>query len=123
MTITEFIRRKNEIIERATGIILVPEDQIVEVQMPIQLSMAGDAAACPYCHLYLLKKRECIGCPMSKASNQCEFDGDNTYDKVYSALGTNITSPISEVHGELAALIYQFNSELLAERGWVGCSN
>ena len=68
MTVVEFLRKKNEIIKKHTGLILVPEAQIVEVAK-VPLSMNEDINACPYCKIWF--SEDCIGCPMAANNNDC----------------------------------------------------
>lgn len=70
MKVTKFIKQKNKIIHKLTGITLVPEDQIQKVPKH-ELTFKNDATACPYCHLFLLRNNSCEECPMHKAGNGC----------------------------------------------------
>lgn len=112
MTVVEYIRRKNAIIEKACGVTLVPEDQIAELPRS-RLSMDTDAEACPYCVEYLLAN--CKGCPMQEAENMCGGDDDNTYDEVTYKIGF-FTEEESPIYDDLSALVNQFNEELENEK-------
>ena len=48
MLTSEFLRKKNEIVFKETGLILVPEDQIVDIDVP----EIGTFLCCPYCEAY-----------------------------------------------------------------------
>ncbi len=84
MSVKKFIKKKNKLVKKATGITLVPEDQIEEmpaVQLYISIS---DASLCPYCAVYA-EQMMCEGCPMLKAGNACG-DPNSTYTQVKTAL-------------------------------------
>jgi len=85
MKVTKFIKQKNTIIHKLTGITLVPEEQIKKVPKR-KLTFNNDATACPYCHIYYLSDEniECTGCPMYKAENGCNTDrcDNHTYHQL-----------------------------------------
>ena len=110
MTATDYIKEKNKIIEKYTGITLVPEDQIEEVDQG-PLSMASDMNACPYCLLWFGTPNHCNGCPMFKAGNCCS-DDDSTYHQVTDALCPDGIVGNKEIKGELSLLIERYNEEL-----------
>ena len=112
MTVTEFIRKKNEILYKHLEVVLVPEDQIEECEQGT-LSCACDAQACPYCAAYYFN---CENCPMFKKGNIC--NEASTYgivlNKARQVTGTraNITDPECPWSQELRDLIEQYNAEL-----------
>ena len=118
MTIAEYIRRKNEIIKKHTGITLVPEDQITDLpdDMAKPLSTSSDQEACPYCLIWW-KEEGCEGCPMDKAGNNCRLP-DSTYEKVLEASEENtfernfIVKLSHPWFGELSNLILTYNYQL-----------
>lgn len=70
MLVSEYLRKKNALVLKATGVILVPEDQIEECkQQP--LHAVSDASVCPYCAIYHDPDGNCAKCPMEKAGNSC----------------------------------------------------
>ena len=89
MSVAEFLRRKNEIIKAVTGVILVPEDQIVDIPEDKRVLLAQkkkydlfehyylNADYCPYCALYF--SDECKDCPMCKAGNCCNKNDHSTW--------------------------------------------
>jgi hypothetical protein len=113
MTVTEYIKQKNAILFKHTGVVLVPEDQIEECeQFPLSINH-GDSQACPYCTAYGargFRLAKCTECPMGKVDNICNVSFGNTYSKVLKT--GNITSPRTPWHNELKQLIGQYNSEL-----------
>lgn len=71
MRVIDFIKKKNKLVFDETGVILVPEDQIIDL-VPRKLSMHTDSSMCPYCNEFLYDDRgECYDCPMNKAFNKC----------------------------------------------------
>ena len=89
MSVVEFLKRKNEIVKAVTGVILVPEDQIMDIpedeRTPLDLN--DDLSEydflgteyCPYCALYF--DNDCEGCPMYEAGNRCIEGIYNTWTK------------------------------------------
>jgi len=121
MTVTEYIRKKNAIIEKHLGITLVPEDQIIEVeQKPLTFDI-GDGGICPYCIAYdtAFDINACSKCIMTSKGNRCDTE-DSTYRKVRKAnaeifgaewVHFSHNGPCAD---ELVALAKQYNDELLA---------
>lgn len=105
MTVTEYIKAKNKIIFDATGMILVPDDQIQEcVQLP--LDMAYDGNACPYCKAF----QYCTNCPMYINKKSCP-----TYFEVVDHIGHSLVSSTTKnekIAIPLRKLIEQYNKEL-----------
>ncbi len=72
-----FIKKKNKIIKKATGLILVPKDQIKNTpKKPLSLTYGThnlDAELCPYCMAFYNSCTTEDGekCPMLKAGNDC----------------------------------------------------
>ena len=120
MTVVEYIRRKNDILKRATGLVLVPEDQIKEVKTHelTPLKYLG-AHNCPYCKEYLIPNSGCTGCPMYESSNPClstdviEMGVYSTYIECEGAFKKVIIK--NPKYGEeLYNLTLEFNKELEA---------
>lgn len=121
----EYLRAKNEIIYEATGIVLVPEEQIKEVDCRVPLSTIYDVYTCPYCikniHEEELRCEECI---MEKSGNGC-LQADSTYNQVRRKLAEiagdgggeiAIMDIRSVVAKDIAELIYRYNRELKKEK-------
>ena len=107
MTVTEYIHRKNAIIEEVTSKILVPDDQIVECEQ-VPLKMNSDSTACPYCAIYIIPNRECKGCPMF------EIESCPTYNSIIEHInGSLVAHPV--IGDKLEELINEYNSELKYE--------
>ena len=107
MTNVDFLTRKNKIFFDLTGEILVPPQQIVELDVLPRLSQdtfTGDSETCTYCVYY---KGVCSDCPMGKAGNACNIDIGNTYRNVKSKLHNLFT-----LYTEFKDLVHQYNSEL-----------
>jgi hypothetical protein len=98
MTTAEFLWKKNEIIRKATGKILIPEDQIVD-EPKVKLSDEYFDyrnlmwSACPYCVRRSTIDEsgeesrvqiDCSTCPMKKADNCC-FDENSTWNKIVTS--------------------------------------
>ena len=89
MTIREYIERKNALTFKQTGIILVPDDQIIDME-PMRLNFKNrDSGACPYCIEWINSPNNCDGCPMKEAGNECAVEGD-TYDQIVESLGDSL---------------------------------
>ena len=106
MSVVEFIKRKNELIKKHTGMVLVPEDQIEECEKRY-LSTFDDEKACPYCQVYS-DFYNCTGCPMSKADNCCMGNGNSTYLKIVRPHGSIVRNP--DWHNELYLLTEEYNA-------------
>ena len=105
MTIREYIERKNALTLEQTGIVLVPDDQIIDME-PMRLSFKNrDAGACPYCIKWIGFPNDCKGCPMQLAGNECGGPIDNTYDQIVEVLGNPL---IGSLEG-LEELIEEYN--------------
>lgn len=117
MTLREYYNKKNDITAKYTGIRIVPENQIVDMEFKQKLGYnASDS--CPYCVLYqkLCEKTyetSCEGCPMDKAGNRCkDFMGSNTwsnYQKERKKLHYNTEKKMKR---ELRRLVDKWNKEL-----------
>lgn len=112
MTVIEYIRAKNELLHKHTGVTLVPEDQIQDCPVK-RLSIATDATACPYCMAYDEHLNDnCAKCPMQLAGNGCsECHNENSTNSTYNILAkdTAITACDEPWYDELADLINEFN--------------
>ena len=115
MTDTEFFKKKNKIVKRVTGEVLIPDDQIMETGMKqvelgaefnFDLIVLGDGI-CPYC-IYFYTKEGCDNCPMSVAGNQCE-DSGSSWRKAKSKWAEKATTDDIQ---ELRELCKQYNKEL-----------
>lgn len=116
MTPREYIEKKNSIIEKYTGIVLVPEDQIIDlpVEQVGKLSIHnGDEPACPYCIVY--GAGTCKDCPMHEAGNGCTDGSHSTYRKVLDTCDEYVDG-LAEFdapwYDELDELIEEYNNEL-----------
>jgi len=116
MTVTEFIKRKNEIVKRVTGLTLVPDDQIeeceqIKLQQSVSFKTLG-AGICPYCMVYN-KDESCIcnDCPMNKANNDCS-EINSTWREINPVWRNKATESDMK---ELEELVKQYNKELKDE--------
>lgn len=116
MTTVEFIHKKNALVKRVTGVILVPEDQIVEtprVHLPINKDTGFGglgAAECPYCQIYREIPNDifCTKCPIELAGNRCVSIEESSYhiaDRLWIEKSTKAD------HKELRALCEEYNKE------------
>ena len=139
MKITKFFKKKNKIIKKYTGEILVPKDQIKDIPNYLKdlekigrsgkLSMAYDGAMCPYCVYYGNINRynnekinndyyhACQGCPMFP-DNYCDLD-TSSYKNVIRAIKPCDTLVLCkncdnyrEMYYELETLVKKFNKTL-----------
>ncbi len=108
MKTSEFIRKKNKIIKKYTGIDLVPEDQIKDVDFNSKMNMAYDSSCCPYCAF------GCKVCPMVLGNNRCGLE-DSTYTKV-TLNYYRISDPNAPWHNELKALVNEWNEDIEKEK-------
>ena len=109
MTLIEYMKRKNEIVLAKTGVILIPEEQMVELEFNEKLRPEeGDGESCPYCVLFVAKK--CIGCPMHEANNNCIQEEDSTYNQVMESLHRE-DKELYRID-EIVELARQWNAEL-----------
>jgi hypothetical protein len=115
--IREYIEEKNRIVKEATGLVLVPEDQIVDIPVSAvgEMSVIGDMSCCPYCQVYSC----CQECPMGVVGNYCERSNENsTYLHVVRALPLpkgSVRTLTRCLRKELGELVDRYNSELDAE--------
>jgi len=90
----EYMTDKNELVFRVTGEILIPEDQLVDVEFSSRFTPMGRIVEgnCPYCNVYLNTYTEnaCDGCPMYEAGNYCG-DGDSAFSVTYGLWVKNAT--------------------------------
>ncbi len=113
MKVIDFLRKKNELIFMATGLVLIPEDQLVDLP-PRQLGTRDDASICPYCLVFMNDDMgDCYSCPMNKAFNKCtgwsdvEESNKDTYAEVKYFLSGDPILRIAGVH----ELVKKFNRE------------
>jgi len=108
MTIKKYIERKNVLSVKQTGIVLVPLDQIIDME-PMHLSFTKrDSGACPYCIKWMEViegYKMCKGCPMEEMGNECGADKGNTYSQATDALEGSL---IDNLEG-LEELIKEYN--------------
>ena len=116
MTDTEFFTRKNKIVKRVTGGVLIPDEQIVETgikqvelgaEFDLDLIVLGDGI-CPYCIYFHTDNEGCGDCPMSVAGNKCDNKG-SSWRKAKSKWAEKATK---EDIQELRELCEQYNKEL-----------
>ena len=72
MTALEYLKAKNDLVERVTGYILIPEDQLEEHKPDMtkfEPRLVLSELNCTYCTLYY--DEYCNRCPMKEASNGC----------------------------------------------------
>ncbi len=108
MKVIDFLKKKNKLVFKATGIVLIPEDQLIDL-VPRRLDFRTDATICPYCVEFI--DDICDDCPMSKASNKCtEFGGDDgTNDDSYARVKKELDgNGIGSVAG-VVDLVKRFN--------------
>jgi len=89
MTALEYMIKKNELVKRVTGKILIPREQLEEVPYSSEFEPSIEIRSynCPYCNLFY--NNRCCKCPMYK-DNYCLTD-DSTYDivsKLWEELST-----------------------------------
>lgn len=110
MTTKEFLIKKNEIIKRATGITLIPENQIIDepkVKLEDDCVEYLSSTFCPYC----VPRMYCNTCPMYKAGNQCtDTKKDSTWYRANSIWRKKATEKDKE---ELKHLIREYNKDIL----------
>lgn len=109
MRVVDYIRKKNALVFKATGLVLVPEEQIVEVEK-WKLKVGSDATICPYCMVYF--RDDCKGCPMFEAGNKCIDDCHNTYSTVISKLKYTLELHYIATVPGMVELVERFNKEL-----------
>jgi len=115
MKVVDFIKAKNDIIHKHTGIWLVPYYKIIEVPKEKLDYKSNDGAMCPYCKTFNYYQRwksdtptleQCEGCPLLVVDNGCP-----TWTKVVDTLGHHIHNDES-IMEDLRPLIDLYNSEL-----------
>ena len=113
MTVREYTERKNELIKKYTEMVLVPEDQIVDMELPEDkmLSMDNDGNACPYCLVFSDSDNGCPGCPMSEAGNCCSNNGSTYANILKYTEDVAIVNEGMPWYEELYSLVIQFNKE------------
>lgn len=111
MSIVEYLTRKNALALKYFGVIIVPEDQIVEVEKH-KLSAEWNTEACPYCLVYLCENSDgCKACPMTLAGNRCS-DRNSSWNKFTNGrdeVQANSQDTVDQYYKELAQLIDEFN--------------
>ena len=115
MKVTEFIRRKNEILFDLTGVTLVPEDQIEEVEAKPLHGNWSNGGLCPYCRVYEQLADglvDCSQCIMSKRGNECN-GFNSTYRQMTTALHDNGISAAYKRIPEIMALAREYNEQFV----------
>lgn len=108
MSVSKFLKRKNEILKEYTGLTLIPENQIKDIE-PMKLSASLNTSCCPYCQVYLIEYDDiaCENCPMGKAGNECS-SMNSTWFKVSDKLVDKHHLAVSRVP-EIIALVDEYN--------------
>ena len=108
MTTTELMKRKNKIVFDVTYEMLVPLDQIIEVNA-VRLKPRYNLYAnnCIYCELF--KNDCCRDCPMAIAGNMCLDNVNSTY-KICNGLWNEKAT--QEDEDKLYDLIVEYNTAL-----------
>ena len=109
MTPVEYMHKKNALVKDYTGLILIPEDQIIEVE-PRQL-YEDDDEICPYCAVFSVYA--CENCPMKEAGNECVIDSGNTYDRVAEYILHQSSPSIESIYGipGMRELVAEYNEQ------------
>jgi hypothetical protein len=85
MTTEQYIREKNKLVYKATGMVLVPEDQIIDMgyKDTFRATEHLDKLSYPYCLYYF--DNDCKGCIMYEKGNGC-LDGYSSYERIIEYL-------------------------------------
>lgn len=118
MTLIEFFSRKNEIVHKETGLTLIPQDQIIDInpQKIGRLHITNDSGCSPYCIFNVIYDdgfEDCSQCPLEQAGNGCG-DKNSSYQRVFH----HLIMQGRRIH-ELSAiqdLIEQWNHDLDQEK-------
>ena len=106
MSTKKFLKLKNKLVKRVTGVTLVPKDQIVKTPRIELFASNYDALyanVCPYCQLY--KMYNCYQCPMAEAGNECG-NMDSSWRKV-NQLWIDKATKLDQL--ELQELVEKYN--------------
>jgi hypothetical protein len=108
MTSKEFLEKKNELVKRVTGLVLVPEDQLEEHPF-VKLDTRETGATlmsgiCTYCRTY----DNCNECLMAIADNRCGNISRSTWWEANYAWETKATDADRT---ELMELVNKYNEE------------
>lgn len=113
MSTKKFLRKKNKLVKRVTGVTLIPKDQIVEtprVQLDDNDYDSLNADICPYCHIYRTHinafQHTCDECPMAKAGNKCESKLPSSWKEANNLWIDKATKSDQQ---ELQELVVQYN--------------
>ena len=115
MKITEFIRRKNAILFDITGITLVPEDQIEEVETKPLSNSWPNGELCPYCKMYAQPgdyNIDCSQCIMSKRCNECNNPASTYQQVVYALKSAGMVIRFNAIP-EIMALTSEYNEQFI----------
>jgi Tfp pilus tip-associated adhesin PilY1 len=117
VTTLKYLKKKNKILKKVTGLTLVPKEQLKNVKLKEPLyvgEVLDDVSICPYCVLYM-KDSSCTECPMYKAGNSCVFSPNNTYAAVLKELHDLGYECIGSVP-KIRKLVEKFNKEFEKKR-------
>jgi len=115
MTSKQYLKRKNKLIRKVTGVTLIPKDQIVEhpfIKLNIGKTPIDSLKGiyCTYCQMY--HKNSCEGCPMFEADNRCfPYPKDDRPNSWNTANDLWIEKATEEDKLELFNLAKQYNEE------------
>lgn len=107
MTAKQYMKRKNNILEDMSGVVLVPKEQIVKTSFILMNPIGTNANICPYCLIY----NDCIDCPMENEDNNCGED-HSSYNKTMDELRTRTKYKSIHEVPEIIDLVKQYNAEL-----------
>ena len=120
MNCVEYINKKNDICMEYLGVILVPPDQVVEVDglLPAVDGYHNGITSncCIYCLVYRDNRKgldNCHKCPMYKAGNGCLDHKDCTFDTVsLEETKLELAGKHKPFYDALSKLEDQYNAEL-----------
>jgi len=76
MNSLEYMIKKNELVKKVTGKVLIPKEQLVNIQYSDAFEPSKNLSIinCPYCNIYHNSGFKCSGCPMDEANNNCKVE-------------------------------------------------
>ena len=116
MTTKNFIKKKNKIVKRVTGITLVPKDQIVDEEpvLLIVYNNCGETLTSSVCPYFRSRKKgmgiNCSKCPMSIAGNECKYNSKNSTWNFAQALWIDLAT--EDDIKELKKLVLKYNKNI-----------
>lgn len=110
----QFIKKKNKLVKKVTGKILVPKNQIVNEPKTTHLTAYStystylDSSNCPYCaeRTQPYTYTDCSTCPMALAGNICSNNPDSTWIRAATKWADKSTE---KDHKKLIKLIKRYN--------------